>query len=242
MIDKSENVHTFILFVADREGNGVSTSNGVPSSQQDIGPVYTPPKNTYAFPPNQDSLYSPPDASRKPISVSSYLPPPSGPSHYPIYAGQTNPNNILPLNTQTDNGNGGGENNDGNDDKMQSNDNSNSNSDPDRPSDDMKLIDKPPSNFMPSKRPSIPSFPFLDNNDSSNSDSIDDHANHHDHGHYHDDHSFIDSHYPIETDSFKHLHGFDSYPEIILDHDPHHFYDDHPHHFHHPLPPPTTTP
>lgn len=235
-------MHTFKLFlIADREDDGVSTSNGVSSSQQDIGPVYTPPKNTYAFPPNQDSLYSPPNASRKPISVSSYLPPPSGPSNYPIYAGPTNPNNISPLNTQIGDSNGNGKNNDGDDDKMQSDVNSDSNSEPDRPSDDMKLIDKPPSNFMPSKKPSKPSFPFLDNNDSSNSDPVDDQAHHHDHYH-HDDHSFIGSNYPIEMDSFNHLHGFDSYPEIILDHDPHHFYDDHLHHFHHPIPPPPTTP
>lgn len=174
--------------------------------------------------------------------MSSYLPPPSGPSPYPIYAGPTNPNNISPLNTQTDAGtNGDGTNSDANDDKMQSDDDNDSNSD--RPSDDMKLIDKPSSDFMPSKKPSMPSFPFLDNSDSSNDDSVDDHAHHHNHDHnHHDDHSFIDSNYPIEIDSFKHLHGFDAYPEIILDHDPHNFYDDdHHHHFHHPLPPPTTT-
>lgn len=143
------------------------------------------------------------------------------------------------MNTDADNSNGDDKNNNVNDDKMQLDDDGDSNSNPDRPSDDMKLIDNPPSNFMPTKQPSIPSFPFLDNNDSSNSDS--DQAHHHDHDHYHDDHSFIGSNYPIETGSFKHLHGFDSYPEIILDHDPHHFYDDHPHHFQHPLPPPTTT-
>lgn len=188
---------------------------------------YQPPKDLYAFPPNSDANYPPP-LNKKPISVSSYLPPPAGPSGYPIYLGPTNPN-LIPDDTKIpdmppDNGPG--------------NDDGNSNPDmnpsemydgnPDRPSDETKLIDSPPPGFMPSKRPL-----YIDSNPDP---------------HSHDDHYF-DSHSPphhdlpfsFDINEFKHgLHGHDAFPEVIVDHDPHldfhhdfhHDFEHDHHHFH----------
>lgn len=88
-------------------------------------------------------------------------------------------------------------------------DSSMDNGNPDRPSDDTKLIDKPPANFMSGRKPDFPAVPFFDQDSH-------DHDHHHHHEHIydhppHDDH--IDS-IPFSPydDSLKHLHGFNAFP------------------------------
>lgn len=98
---------------------------------------------------------------------------------------------------------------------------------PDGPSDDMKLIDRPPVNFMPSKKPE---FPFLnqsppDDSSDHSHDDIHDHSHEHDfhdhpphdyHDHHHDHHHgdiiYDSPPYSSYDDSLKHLHGFDAFP------------------------------
>ncbi|XP_031623884.1 stress response protein NST1 [Contarinia nasturtii] len=228
---------------SDREGPQGSTSQ-VDASLSN----YKPPslEQTYAFPPNSGAFYPPPSA-KKPISVSSYLPPPAGPASYPIFPGPISAKPVSMLHTQVDNSGSVDSMTTPNDmsdmNEMPNKDDVNS-SNSDGPSDDTKLIDKPPADFVPNKKPSYPSFPFLDH-----------HPHDHDHGHEHiHDHPPQDYHdhepYSPYDDSLKHLHGFEAFPEVIID-DPHHhdYFDDH-HDFHHhdvlppppPPPPPTTQP
>lgn len=198
-----------LKFIADRE------DDGPPPNAPTVN--YKPPANLYAFPPS-NAVYSPPGDARKPISVSSYLPPPSGPSNYPIYPGPVPVSMpVSGLNTQADNSgspgdmvanNGNGEINVGpsdDDDKDMDN--------PDRPSDDTQLIDKPPPNFMPSKKPDFPSLSFLDDHD-----AHEHHEHDHDHHHHHHPHDEqIFDHPPFSyDDSLKHLHGFDAFPGTAL--------------------------
>lgn len=99
---------------------------------------------------------------------------------------------------------------------------------PDRPSDDMKLIDRPPANFIPNKKPDFPSVSFLDNDANNHDHDHDhdhahdyphDHGHDHDHDHHHHHHhgDIIYDHAPFSSydDSLKHLHGFDAFPGII---------------------------
>lgn len=209
-----------INFLADRE------DDGPPQSQVDApaSDYQQPPPNTYAFPPNSNSFYPPPSPQR-PISVPSYLPPASGPTNYPIYPGPLAPKEaVSSLHTQVDNS-GSVDSmsgiNDMNDNDMNGapapssppgkDDASMDNGNPDRPSDDTKLIDKPPANFIPNKKPDFPSLSFLDQDshehDHDHHHYIDDHPPSHDH-HFHDHDSFS----PYDDDSLKHLHGFDAFP------------------------------
>lgn len=158
----------------------------------------------YAFPPNIGASYPPPGGPpgvvRKPISVSSYLPPPSGPTNYPIYPGPLAPKPDPPFNPQRDNmqENPAPAMDDGNDNTNMDD------SGPDRPSDAMQqIIDKPPSDFLPGKRPEGPPLPFLDH----------EHDHSHDHDHHFDERPpFI----PYSDDSLKHLHGIEVYPGTLL--------------------------
>lgn len=129
---------------------------------------YTPPTNLYAFPPNIDAIYPPPEDTRKPISISGYPAPSSGPINYPIYPGPI-PNPPLDDKPDADRDNG--------------NDNTNMDSgSPDRPSDDMQIFATPPSNILPEKKPALPPLPFLDHQ----------HDHNHDHDHHFDDHAPYD--------------------------------------------------
>lgn len=209
---------------ANREDDGSPQVDAPPTDAKLPTIDYQPPKHLYSFPPNSDSLYPPPGDIRKPISVSSYLPPASGPTNYPIYPGPIMPRPVSSLNTQVDNS--GSTNND-----MESADNGDSNMDentnmdggnPDRPSDDMKLIDRPPPNFMPNKNPQFPALSF------SNGAPLDhphDHDHSHDHehdhnhdqppdydDHHHDDHFHEHGSFPPYDDSLKHLHGHPAFP------------------------------
>lgn len=225
--------------------------------------AYVPPKDLYSFPPSNINYPAPaPDDSlRNPISVSSYLPPPAGPSQFPVYLGPTNPDII----SMSNDNKGMMQNEDSNDNDEKNNSDMNAddmnvdNGNPDRPSDGTKLIDAPPPGFMPSKRPDTLSLPLPPYPDSPDHDHYHDHhhehAHDHDHGPYlHEDHDhppFHGSHspshhdFPFDVSDFKHVHGHDAYPEIIIHHDPHHdFHDfehDH-HHFHLPPPPPPPPP
>lgn len=182
--------------IADREDDSQPQIDAIANKRKpSASEGYTPPTNLYAFPPNIDAVYPPPGDIRKPISIPNYLPPPSGPTNYPIYPGPVIPKPYPPLNSQVDNmqdtdENAGPNVNDGN-----GNGNGNTNMDndgPDRPSDDMQIFDKPPPEFLSGKRPEVPSLPFLD----------------HDHNHDHDDHHF--------DDSLKHLHGFEAFPGTLV--------------------------
>lgn len=212
---KKKTLVSSVKFAADREDDGPrqvqATKSQVDAPSSDYNPP--PPAHTYAFPPNSNALYPPPEGSRKPISVSSYLPPPSGPTNYPIFPGPLTPKPISSLHTQADNSdstdsmngvndmsemNGSSNNDDDNNDD----DNGNS-SNPNVPS-----SDKPPGSFVPNKRPNFPSFPFLDS---------DSHNHNHEHEHIHDhqphDHEFYDhAPFPSYDDSLKHLHGFEAFP------------------------------
>lgn len=156
----------------------------------------------------------------------SYLPPPSGPTNYPIYPGPLAPKEaVSSLHTQADNSglvdsmNGVNDLNDlngppSNDDNKDDANMDDGNGNPDRPSDDTKFIDRPPPNFIPNKKPDFPSIPFL-NQDSSHEH---DHHDHHHYEHIHDhppshEHQFYDhdSFSPYD-DSLKHLHGFEAFP------------------------------
>lgn len=202
-------------FLADREGEGPPQVDSRPNDDKPPSIDYKPPTHLYSFPPNTDSLYPPPGDTRKPISVSSYLPPASGATNYPIYPGPLMPT-ASSLHTQVDNsGSVDGMTDtgmDGDGDGGSSMDDGGSNmdsGDPDRPSDDMKLIDKPPPNFVPNKNPE---YPFLNDDHSHVHDHSHDHSHDHppnfDH-HHHDDH-FHDA--PFYDDSLKHLHGFEAFP------------------------------
>lgn len=152
----------------------------------------------------------------------SYLPPPSGPTNYPIYPGPLAPKEaVSSLNTQADNSglvdsgvNAMNDMNGMNGSPGKYDDNGNANMDngnPDGPSDDTQLIDRPPPNFMPNKKPDFPSISFLDQ---------DSHDHNHDHHHYEDihdhpphDHHFYDhDSFSTYDDSLKHLHGFEAFP------------------------------
>lgn len=195
-------------FIADREDDAPQsgkTQVDAPASD------YKPPslEQTYAFPPNSDAFYPPPPA-KKPISVSSYLPPPAGPANYPIFPGPITSKPVSSLHTQADNSgpidSGVNDLNDMSEMNGNKDDNKGDmgSSNPDGPSDDTKLIDKPPVDFIPSKNPSVPSFPFLDHDH--------DHDHFHDHPH-HDYHHFHDHEpYSPYDDSLKHLHGFEAFP------------------------------
>lgn len=190
-----------MIFIADREDDSklqteAPVNNRKPSI---IGEGYTPPANLYAFPPNVDASYPPPGDTRKPISISSYLPPPSGPTNYPIYPGPVMPKPELALNSQADNMQEKAR-----PDMEDGNDNINNGS-PDRPSDDMQQIfDKPPSELVPGKKPDVP-LQFVDHDH--------DHDHEHDHDHPFDDHPPFSL--PYSDDSLKHLHGFDAFPGIL---------------------------
>lgn len=206
-------------FIADREGDPPP----VDSPSSNTKPVtidYQPPKNVYSFPPNIDSLYPPPGDTRKPISVSSYLPPASGPTNYPIYPGPVMSKPVSTLNTQVDNS--------GSMDSGMNTDDSSSNMDDngsmksensDRPSDDMKLIDKPPSKSKPdsNKKPEFPALSFLNQDSNDDHDHNHDHIHDHDHDHHYHHHSHDDHFHDHDTfspydDSLKHLHGFEAFP------------------------------
>lgn len=192
--------------IADREDDG-------PPTRVDAQPSdYKPPANPYAFPPNIDAPYPPP-GNQKPISHSSYLPPPSGLTNYPIYPG---PVPVSSLNTQVDNSDSLDNTNDMGDMDGGKDDSSMDNGNPDGPSDDMKLIDKPPANFMPNKKPQFPAVPFLDSHD--HDDHGHDHSQHeHEHEEIldhppHDYHSYDGGPFSPYDDSLKHLHGFEAFP------------------------------
>lgn len=208
------------ICIADRE------DDGLPKGQVDApaSDYQQPPPHTYAFPPNSHSDYPPP-SPKKPISVPSYLPPPSGPTNYPIYPGPLAPKDaVSTLNTQVDNSDSVDGMNDlsdvngtpGNDDDKNDANMDNVNDNPDRPSDDTKLINRPPlgppENFLPTKKPDFPSIPFIDQ---------DSHDHHYEHEHEH-----------------EHVHHFEHEHEHIHDHLPHEHIHDHPPHEHihdHPL-------
>lgn len=170
-------------------------------------------------------MYLPP-SKEKPISVSSYLPPPSGPTQYPIYPGPIMAKPISPLNTQADNGgsvdNNMKELNEMNENQGPEDDNGGMGDvNPDGPSDDTKLIDKPPANFMPNKKPDFPSLSFLDHdpNDHGHDYPPHDHSHEHEHEHHHHHHDdIIYDHAPFSPydDSIKHLHGFNAFPGNFL--------------------------
>lgn len=192
---------------ADREDDNEANDDG---STSDIKPTigdYKPPPNLYAFPPNNDALYPVPGDTRKPISVSSYLPPPSGPSNYPIYPGPVMSQPASTLHTQVDSfgsidnpndvkdmdDNGGSAQDNGNVDS----------GNPDRPPNDTNFIDRPPPNFAPNKKPDFPLPPYLDS---------DPHIHDHHHDHHHDDHFYDSAPFSPYGDNLKHLHGFDAFP------------------------------
>lgn len=197
------NNSTYLAFIADREDDSQQPTDASANNRKPAaGEGYTPPTNLYAFPPNIDAAYPPPGGPQKPISVSSYLPPASGPTNYPIYAGPLAPRPEPPLSPQRDNmQQNSPPDMDGND---SGNDNGMNDGGPSQPSDDLKQIaDKPPSNFMPEIKPDVPSLPFLDH----------EHDQGDDHDHHSDDHPPFP---PYSDDSLKHLHGFDAYPGILI--------------------------
>lgn len=107
-----------------------------------------------------------------------------------------------PMSDLIDMGDMGGMKDDGKDDGNMDNGN------PDRPSDDTQLIDRPPANFMPNKKPDFPGVPFLDHDshdhDHHNHEQIFDHPPHGDH--------YDSGPFSPYDDSLKHLHGFDAFP------------------------------
>lgn len=137
---------------------------------------------------------------------------------------------ISPLNTQADNGgsvdNNMKELNEMNENQGPEDDNGGMGDvNPDGPSDDTKLIDKPPANFMPNKKPDFPSLSFLDHDphdhghDYPPHDHSHEHEHEHEHHHHHHD-DIIYDHAPFSPydDSLKHLHGFNAFPGNFFAH------------------------
>lgn len=102
---------------------------------------------------------------------------------------------------------------------------------PDGPSDDTKLIDKPPANFMTNKKPDFPSLSFLDHDshDYPPHDHSHEHEHEHEfehehehghehHHHHHDDIIFDHAPFSPYDDSLKHLHGFNAFPGNFFAH------------------------
>lgn len=181
-------------FVADREDSSQPQTNEAENSRKpSTSEGYTPPTNLYAFPPNIDAVYPPPGETRKPISISSYLPNPSGPTNYPIYPGPITPKPDEFVNPQLD--------------ILQSiNENSGSDMDTasaDRQPDDAQIFEKPPPGFSLAKKPDEPPLPLFDHN-----------HDHHDHDHYQDHNSGGNAPFAPYDDSLKHLHGFEAFPGI----------------------------
>ncbi|XP_037959123.1 homeobox protein 2 [Teleopsis dalmanni] len=217
------------------QGNGAKTP-----SATNIVSSYVPPKELYSFPPNSNAKYPSPSEDPKAAipsgTISSYLPPPSGPlwnaAGYPHSASNGNSNGYKYNAPASSNGNGYKYNGpvnpeylppiDGNDGKDQTK--NEMGGDDDVGDDSIGVLPASamdgPNNDDSKNAPPVP----VDNNMTDNSENDhhhDDHSHDHDHNH--------DYHYDHDAD---HDHPHDHVP----DHDHHHDHvPDHDHHHDHPI-------